>query len=320
MSTWWSRRITGNNFDFLRIVAAITVLISHSYPLFGHQPEFFSFLSGYETGGGLAVTVFFFISGYLITGSFQRNRAVIRYGIARLLRILPGLATAVLFCTFIVGPIYTKCSFAEYLANPVTWSYMRNSLVFSQQFPLPGVFTDNPTANSVNGSLWTLPIEVTMYLLVPALFYLGALQRRVVLAVPVAFFAVLVIAQTYFGIGWENRGPTFFYSVPLFNFLGYGLFFFIGACFHSFRDTLVVDVRLASLALIIYVSTFHSPLGFAGEVVALPYLIYYIAFCPVPFWRFTNIVGDISYGFYIYAYPVQQAVVASTSGRLDFLE
>ncbi|MEO8046249.1 MAG: hypothetical protein ABI684_03110, partial [Nitrospirota bacterium] len=52
-----------NNFDFLRFVAASLVLISYSYPLLGRSDEPFKSFVGYETGGEIAVAIFFVISG-----------------------------------------------------------------------------------------------------------------------------------------------------------------------------------------------------------------------------------------------------------------
>lgn len=92
-----------NNFDALRIFAAYLVLLSHSYPLFGREPEFVAAITGFETGGGLAVSIFFFISGYLVMGSLERRPDALSYFLSRSLRILPGLFVAVVFCVFVVG-------------------------------------------------------------------------------------------------------------------------------------------------------------------------------------------------------------------------
>lgn len=307
-----------NNFDFLRIAAAALVLISHSFPLFGRQPEPFSWATGYEEGGGLAVQVFFVISGMLVSESLVRRGNVAEYLLARALRILPGLIVVVLFGAFVIGPMFTTMPLGEYFASPGTWGYLRNALVFPIQFPAPGVFADHPHS-SVNGSLWTLPLEVFMYLLLIPLFWVGWLQRRgVTLMLPVAFFCAYAIGETFFDLGWANRGPIILWSVDLFNIFRLGIFFFAGVALRSYRGTVAVDGRLALLALAVFVCTFRSKYGFAGAAVAIPYLTYYVAYCSLPLWRIASITGDISYGFYIYAFPVQQSVFELGRNSLSF--
>jgi peptidoglycan/LPS O-acetylase OafA/YrhL len=134
------------------------------------------------------------------------------------------------------------------------------------------------------------------------------------------FFCSLVLAQTFWGLGWENRGGSFFISVPLFNFLLYGIFFFTGVVYFLNRSSLIPNHTMALISLCIFVSTFRSPLGRAGEILAVPYLVHYIAHTPVPLWRMTNPTGDISYGVYIYAFPIQQCVFVTCSTFLGFFE
>lgn len=166
-----------NNFDFIRIAAAYLVLFSHCWPLFGREPEFLSALLNYETGGGLAVSIFFFTSGYLMCGSLLRRDDLFHFVMSRSLRILPGLAVTVLFCGFVVGPAYTELSLRDYFGQPATWLYLNNMVIFPIRFPLPGVFMHNPAQASVNGSLWTLPIEVACYILL-FIFFSPALSRK----------------------------------------------------------------------------------------------------------------------------------------------
>ena len=73
-----------NNFDAIRIVAAFTVLYSHQFALTGRpEPSFF----GLHSWGGLAVIVFFVVSGFLVTGSWYNDPSVLRFGARRVLRL-----------------------------------------------------------------------------------------------------------------------------------------------------------------------------------------------------------------------------------------
>src|ERR1700712_2662362 len=97
-----------NNFDTLRILASIAVLVSHSFPLsYAADPlDPLERISHRQSSlGGLSVAVFFIISGYLITHSFQRSRSVKAFLIARSLRLFPALVAVSCILAFVIGPL-----------------------------------------------------------------------------------------------------------------------------------------------------------------------------------------------------------------------
>src|SRR3954453_4734939 len=101
--------------------------------------------------------MFFAMSGFLIARSWSEDPEPGRYALKRALRLLPALAVAVAFTTFVVGPLFTTLSLADYLTDPQTWFYfVRASLLVTISGHLPGVFGENVYPNAVNGSLWTL--------------------------------------------------------------------------------------------------------------------------------------------------------------------
>lgn len=306
-----------NNFDFLRLMAATAVLISHCYPIFGRKSdEIFWHLTGFQTGGGIGVAIFFFMSGYLVTASIERSRDLWIYTSSRALRILPALAGVVAFSIFLVGPATTSLSLADYFGSPATWTYAGNALVFPLQWRLPGVFESAPEYG-VNGSLWTLPIEVAMYVLLAAFFFSGAINRRWSLFLAVGFFAAHMLSRSVLNWSWEDRGPIIF-AIPLYNLLELGVWFFIGSAVWVYRADIPVSSWFALAVLIAFVATFHSPGAQVAQFIALPYLVHYVAHCPVPLRRITAPIGDISYGVYLYAWPVQQTVYQLASGSLGF--
>ena len=147
-----------DNFQLLRFLAASMVVIGHSFILSSGQ--YFSdplSQSRHFALGELAVNVFFFTSGFLVIGSLFRNKSVLAFVWARVLRIYPALAVAVLFSVFIVGACFSSLPIQEYLVNPDVWNYLfRNIILVSPQIPalLPGVFEGNPMPTPlVNGSL-----------------------------------------------------------------------------------------------------------------------------------------------------------------------
>ncbi len=182
-----------NNFNALRLIAAVMVLVSHCFALTGRTEPFAS-LSG-QTLGELGVSIFFAISGFLIAKSWDTDPAPWRYALKRALRLLPALIVAVLVTALIVGPVVTTLSPSSYFANLGVYRYMaENSVLDTINGRLPGVFVHNVYPDAVSGSLWTLPVEATAYVGAAALGVVGALNRRWVLAA--ISFALLFMLST----------------------------------------------------------------------------------------------------------------------------
>lgn len=109
-------------------------------------------------------------------GSAMSKKSAKAYFRARCLRILPPLWMVVLLSVFILGPVMTKLSAGEYFASGITWTYLRN-LILVPTHPLPGVFEGHLTS-SVNGSLWTLPLEFICYILCFVFYKLGLAEGK----------------------------------------------------------------------------------------------------------------------------------------------
>src|SRR5688572_1487341 len=152
-----------NNFNLIRLVAAWLVIYGHSYPVTATSgPDVLQQLVQIKFAGGIAVDVFFVISGFLIAASLERNRLT-HYLAARALRIFPAQIVCVLLCVFVLGPLLTTV--ADYWSSPQTWKYLWKNITLGRtQYFLPGVFEALPS-KAVNGSLWSLPIEFRLYLL-----------------------------------------------------------------------------------------------------------------------------------------------------------
>ncbi len=154
-----------NNFDSLRFLAAVAVLVSHSFAMaYGTRPgvQPLTIFSRNQTDlGSVAVLVFFVISGYLITRSFDRSPQPLQFLEARVLRIFPGLFLTLVLAAALLGPTVTTFPLGDYFRNSNTAQYIFGgvSLIWLQ-YDLPGVFLANPTPGVVNGSLWTLYLRV----------------------------------------------------------------------------------------------------------------------------------------------------------------
>ena len=280
-----------NNFDALRIAAAVAVLVSHSFPI-AHgsgaaQP--LSVLSRGQTElGSISVLIFFVISGYLITRSFDRAPVASRFLKARALRIFPALFVVLLLTVAVLGPAVTTLPLRAYFGHPGTAWYLPNNLsLFRMQYTLPGVFEHGPGPKVVNGSLWTLQYEFAMYLVVLALGVAGLLNRAVVLAL---WLVVLLLDLLWMG------GAYVRFASP----------FLAGATLYFWRDRVPLDGRLALLGLVAVAASMQVG-GFRIAFATFgAYLTLYVALSPSV--RLPNLArrGDLSYGIYIFAWPVQR--------------
>jgi len=175
-----------NNFDALRLVAAASVVFSHSFLISeGTQDhEWLIWLTENQSILGLVgVFVFFAISGFLVTQSFEETGDAWRFLAKRSLRIFPGLFVATVLSAFALAPLVTTLWPSAFLSRPEPYEYViGNTLLDQTVHELPGVmFVNNPVGLEINGSLWTLRLEFTMYLMVLALGVLRLLTVRAAL-------------------------------------------------------------------------------------------------------------------------------------------
>jgi peptidoglycan/LPS O-acetylase OafA/YrhL len=293
-----------NNFDALRVAAAVTVIFSHSFLIAdgneAHEPLIV--LTGRQSILGLTgVFVFFAISGFLVTQSYHETGSPLRYLAKRCLRIFPGLFAALVVSAFVLAPWVATLSLSDYLHRAEPYRYVLHNMMLSVEVhELPRVmFVDNPVGLEVNGSLWTLHYEFMMYLMVMGLGVLGMLGLRASL-----LLLALGLACIHFpaldalgGWGWLLA------------------FFAIGMVLYELRGSWIFDGRIAVLALIGLALTVR--LG--GFILFFPlfgcYLALWLALNPrLPIIRAARF-GDLSYGLYIYGWPSEQAAIYLLGGH-----
>jgi peptidoglycan/LPS O-acetylase OafA/YrhL len=293
-----------NNFDLLRLIAAFLVMVDHTFPLAG-EPHLGAATLGFSLGQ-LAVSAFFVMSGFLIAKSWLDDPSPVRFVVKRALRLMPALLVVTAFCALFIGPLVTDLSVRDYLAHPLTHDYIKsNSAVFPIIYSLPGVFTDNPYPNAVNGSLWSLPVEVLAYGVVLALGVAGLLRRRGAI---VAVLAVTVYMDWHLTAkGWLGGGVWFYMpTVQIWNLL---TLFLVGTLFYLYRDKIWLSgpVAAALVGLVaLSAGTPYQPLAF---LFCVPYLLFVVGYASLPQLRWITRPGDVSYGIYIFAFPIQQSIM-----------
>jgi len=290
-----------NNFDVLRFLAASMVILSHSFAFVPSPPEYFYSLTHWESLATLGVCIFFTISGFLISKSWEDDPRPLAFATKRFLRIIPGLCAATLFCVFLIGPLATNLPLKSYFKNEATWNYFWTLLIFPMQFVLPGVFLTNQM-HAVNGSLWTLPSEVLAYTLVAILGCLGLLKARntpVLLLLCMYFFSenymVSPGAPSYFASAFTMKNAQVWFS-----------YFLVGMIYYQYREKIVLSGETCLALVLFAVATFKTPLVEVAMLAALPYTVFYVAYQALPSFHSFAKYGDFSYGLYIYAFPMQQ--------------
>jgi peptidoglycan/LPS O-acetylase OafA/YrhL len=295
-----------NNFNLVRFVAATTVILFHSYALTDNHKDdpLFRLTGGVADGGYLAVMVFFVVSGFLVTKSFVRQPSVGAFVAARVLRIYPGLALAALVTVLIAGAS-SAVPWRRFLGDPQTLEYLLVTVSgWDVRDRLPGAFASNPFPHVVNGSLWTLPIELKLYV--------GCLLAGVctLLRRPWLFNAAFVAGVVLFA-----RHPEWFPIRPEIGVVrDFGLAFALGALAWVNRDRIVLSPWLALGAVLLIA---FNPWGLGRNPFFVPLVAYLVlAFALHPRFRFApfNRVGDYSYGLYVYAFPIQQILVHAFPG------
>lgn len=285
-----------NSFNTIRLLAATLVIFSHAFPITG-QAEPLEGFTGQATVGDLAVSIFFMISGFLIPASLDRG-SVARYVVKRACRIIPGLVISVLVTAFCFGLAFTQLPAGEYLLHPQTWRFLANGAMLPVGYDLPGVFVDQPV-RAANGSLWSLKFEMACYVFVVAAFAIARLRKAAVVA---AWLASMVLAPM---LTDHANGMWYFLQqgVGLFRFFG------IGMVFYLFADRIPVRSDWGWLANGLVLISGFTPYLVEVTVVAGSYAIVTIAYSESSWFRQLTAKGDISYGVYVYAFPMQQALL-----------
>ncbi len=285
-----------NSFDLLRFFAASLVLYSHQYALLGlDEPEFL----GWTTLGGVGVSIFFFLSGLLVWTSWARDPNLQRFFVRRSLRIFPALWFVVLLSVVVLGPILSKLAVPDYFSSSETGRYLSTALLVVRR-GLPGVFLENPYPMAINGSLWTLPVEFLCYVSVALVGSMGLVWRNWLVPLSLG----LTVLAAAFGTLW--LGTRFVSHLEMVSFFWWGVMYgFVRARPASEARTWTVVMSIAVLAFLwLGVRGFER----TGILVLAGASVMAAQHAPWGAWL-SDRLGDLSYGLYIFAFPVQQIVV-----------
>ena len=244
------------------------------------------------------------ISGFLVTQSWLARAAIVPFVAARALRIYPALIGAVVFTVLLAG-LSSALDWQDFLGHAQTRDYIVHVAPgWEMKYRLPGAFPANPIAHDVNGSLWTLPVELRLYVAVLAAGVLGLLAR------PVVWLLALSLLLELFA--WRpDLFPMPPYDEVTRNLV---LLFALGSLAYVWRGAIPVSLAAAAIALTLVIA---DPAGLARGALFAPLLAYVMlvaAYHPRLQWPAFNRVGDYSYGVYVYSFPIQQTLLERIPG------
>jgi peptidoglycan/LPS O-acetylase OafA/YrhL len=301
-----------NNIGVLRLVLASAVIIGHAPEIMdgNRSREPLTQLVPHATLGGWAVTGFFLLSGYLITSSMIREDALAPYLVRRAVRIVPGYLVAFVLSVFVLAPM---------LGVPLG-NYLEASIKRLVSLREPPIFLElGGHYPIINGPLWTISYEVRCYLLVAAFWAFGALQRRHwVLAITTVALVLCLAAGTWRGATLINSLRDLPASAALIgnpvNAVTFAATFLVGASVRLYRDMVVPRLtgRMAAASLLAAIAALQtSYLEPFGHALLLAAPVFWLAFSanlgPL---RKVNDTWDISYGTYLYGWPIYIALSA----------
>jgi len=296
-----------NNFDYIKILFAWLVIVSHSYVLLGNQgcDWLCEATHHYINFSYFGVKGFITISGYLIFKSLNRSPNLIDYLWKRVLRIYPALIIVLVLSVGLAYLIYQPTN-NYFKFNKEAFDYILNNLsLYHNQWRIHGVFDTLPNT-AINGSLWTMGFEFFFYLVLLMIypFRKYPLVIQIILCLTII---ILFIGNIYFID--ELRVMPFRLRVDFIFELG--LFFMIGAFLGAidWKD-IFYKKQMTIIATIITVAILYFQPNPIWLCFTWPYLVIFVGQGSSKFsnWIHANL-EDPSYGIYLYAFPVQQSII-----------
>jgi peptidoglycan/LPS O-acetylase OafA/YrhL len=299
-----------NSFDMVRLIAALAVIVGHFYPMAGRGDPLDGWWGTDEDLGGFAVLIFFGVSGYLIAESVLNGASARFYGASRLLRIYPALLVCLVVC-IVAGIFLTSADLHEYFSAQ-TFQFLSGNLFpffWQEQRTLPAVFV--PPWNAMNGPLWTIKYELACYIVVFGVYILPHRLRRYGFGALCAVAVCIWLAPVE---AWQIIPPTTVENRVLrFEYFNMGFFRYYAAIFFLAAVARIVVANSPFRWLGIFMFTgcvlilFHgTPIGqlavlttiaLVGVCVGSSSLLYFDG-------KYRTTFGDLSYGTYLYGWPI----------------
>ncbi len=297
---------TLNNFNFIRLLAALQVCIIHTleHLKIGLIIPIITYFPG--------VIIFFTVSGFLIFDSFTRNQQLKRYFRNRILRIFPALWVSLLLTVILL--LIFKIILPFEIISPAIFKWIISQLTIFQ-FWTPEILR-KWGVGTPNGSLWTIPVEIQFYIILPIIVLAF---KKIKILYKLFFLFTISISFNLFLHNSDNKESLIIKLIGV-SVLPYLFYFIIGIIirkYWEFLNVFLINKFIYWLSLfLIFIFVFQTtpqyfPKEFNGFMINL-----ILAFATISFAfskpNFDNIFRgqDISYGIYIFHMLVVNCLVS----------
>lgn len=300
-----------SNVNMLRFLAAMLVIFCHAFYVSASAEDPLSLFSKGQTNfGGFAVAIFFFLSGFYVTKSLYKTSTIKEFMWKRCVRIFPQLWTVVFVTVFVLGPLVTQSSLFEYFSNKSTYAYLLNG-IFLPIHNLPGVFQANVYDTTVNGPLWTMPVEFVAYCAVAIVMFLCkyVFKKEKMQKLFHGICLVCLLAM-FVGVSVVIKNDFLITVIrPL-------VIFFVGVIYCDYAEKIILNQWLAVISLFVLILGCRFDFLNYAMMVCLPYVIVtFMLGWKQTKWKFG--IFMISYEMYLFGWPIQQYFVHLFGGQMN---
>lgn len=299
-----------NNFDALRLLAALFVFLTHTCVVRQDgKYEFLIRLTGTRyMFSSVGLIIFFSMSGFLVCRSLVTSPTIKLYLLSRFLRIWPAYAVNILLTILLIGLPFTTLPVWKFISHPQTWFFLfKNISLLGSVFYLPGVLNNLP----INGSIWTIPVEVRLYIALLLTYLVARLRLKQLLL----FLLIIIwLAQLLAPANWKYAMLRSY----MLDSINLGIYFLFGACFYLYKEIIPLKLYIWFILFAGWLVT-HIWFWPIVRLTEQPFLVYSFMWIAFRWYKIPFIKADISYGLYLYAIPVQIAIQHVIGQSLNFV-
>jgi peptidoglycan/LPS O-acetylase OafA/YrhL len=296
-----------NNFNLIRLILAIIVILCHNTELLSgnRKSEIFTVLFNTQMSSGLfSVTLFFVISGYLIVQSWDKNHNASKFLLNRIFRIYPAFIVASIISCFLFGAFAgNKHYFQEFKFK----YFIFNSLVL--KIPITPKIFANSFYPYINGSMWTINNEFVCYLFILLLGVLNFVKNRFKWLIFFSIFFSTTLIANYFDF---KIIVSFLRNYIIADFINIKLIFafFIGGTYYLFGKAYLNRKPIYIIAAVLmFICFFSTDLVEYLFPILGGYIVLSFAETSTTFLSGFNKLPDISYGIYLYGWPISKLII-----------
>jgi len=308
-----------NNFNFIRLLASLLVLLGHSFQWIGTDP-LSAITNGLLAGASLGLNTFFFLSGLLVTQSLRRSSSWKDFLVRRALRIYPAPVMAILIFALVAGPVLTVLPLKDYFVHPEFYKFLGGINLFRVYYTLPGVIRYHGQDLSLISSFWSISLELKLYLLLLLGWLINIRYKR-------PLVLLMICLGLLFNLFFYHRTLFIFsHLLPIsfnpFSYTVMGLLFLMGAACEIFRKHIYVRGYWIMILLPLLVLSVFFKFQFIMTFMLTPVWVLYVGTHGRRWIRHITPRADLSYGIYVYGAAAGKVVflyLRPDNGWVDFL-